>query len=173
MELWTFAFQYVVDQWNKTPKRNLEYKTLNEVFSDLRTRQSRKSATVNNFHPFGCPVYVLEKPLVDGGHAPKWYPHSILGIYLGYSRDHARNVAWVLNPNTDHMSSQYHVICDNMFTTVAATSGTDKIELWKGLHKTFPCPDIEGLFNQDTFNIRPSKDSPIKLNTDKHPIQTT
>eukprot|EP00957_Ditylum_brightwellii_P092884 7071442-Ditylum_brightwellii.AAC.1 len=76
------------------------------------------------------------------------------------------------NPNTDHISVHYHVIYDDMFTAEAATSDTDKIELWGGLHKTFPCPNIQGLFNQDTFNIKPSKITQIKSNTNEHPIQT-
>eukprot|EP00957_Ditylum_brightwellii_P029327 2217212-Ditylum_brightwellii.AAC.1 len=75
MELWTFAFQHAVDKWNNTPKRTLEYNTPNEVFSGMNTKQSSKSTTFKDFHPFGCPVYVLNNSLVDGGHAPKWHPH--------------------------------------------------------------------------------------------------
>ena len=128
MELWTFAFQHAVDQWNSSPKRELQYRTPDEVFSGLTSRQNSKNTTFQTFHPFGCPVYDLDKSLADGASIPKYKPRSRVGIYLGYSRDHARNVAWVLNPNTDHISAQYHVIFDDMFTTVAATSDTDKIE---------------------------------------------
>eukprot|EP00957_Ditylum_brightwellii_P136652 10421260-Ditylum_brightwellii.AAC.1 len=63
---------------------------------------------------------MLDKSLADGGHAPKWHPQSRVGIYLGYSRNHARSVAWVL------ISAQYHVTYDDVFPTVAATSDTDK-----------------------------------------------
>eukprot|EP00957_Ditylum_brightwellii_P057106 4327641-Ditylum_brightwellii.AAC.1 len=52
------------------------------------------------------------------------------------SRDHARNVAWVLNPNTDLISAKYQVIFDDMFTTVAVSLDTDTIDLWKDLHKS-------------------------------------
>eukprot|EP00957_Ditylum_brightwellii_P056064 4248881-Ditylum_brightwellii.AAC.1 len=62
----------------------------------------------SNFHPFGCPVYALDKRLADGNQTPKWNPRSRVSIFLGWSQDHARNGVWVLNPNTDHISAQYH-----------------------------------------------------------------
>eukprot|EP00957_Ditylum_brightwellii_P210380 15364904-Ditylum_brightwellii.AAC.1 len=64
-----------------------------------------------------------------------------MATYLGYFRDHTRNVAWVLNPNTDHISAQYHVMLDDMFTTIVASSDTDQIDTWKGLHKASSCLD--------------------------------
>eukprot|EP00957_Ditylum_brightwellii_P044128 3348432-Ditylum_brightwellii.AAC.1 len=108
MELWTFAFQHVVDQWNNTPKRNLEYKTPNEVFSGISARQSGKSTIFKDLQPFGCPVYVLDKCLADGGHAPKWHPHPTVGIYLGYSRDHPK---CCLGTQSQHRPRQCIVPC--------------------------------------------------------------
>eukprot|EP00957_Ditylum_brightwellii_P089460 6812397-Ditylum_brightwellii.AAC.1 len=128
MELWTFAFQHTVDQWNSSPKKEIQYRTPDEVFFGMTTRQNSKNITFQYFHPLGCPVYILDKSLANGASIPEWKPRSRVGIYLGYLRDHARNVAWVLNPNTDHISTQYHNIFDDMFTTVATTSDTDKIE---------------------------------------------
>eukprot|EP00957_Ditylum_brightwellii_P024076 1815878-Ditylum_brightwellii.AAC.1 len=75
---------------------------------------------LKDVHPVGCLVYVLDKSLADGASAPKWNPCLHVGIYLGRSTDHARNVARFLNPNTDHISAQYHVIFDGIFTTVTA-----------------------------------------------------
>ena len=46
----------------------------------------------------------------QGGKAPKWQPRSRVGIYLGHSPTHAGSVAMVLNPNTLHVSPQYHVV---------------------------------------------------------------
>eukprot|EP00957_Ditylum_brightwellii_P162369 12363753-Ditylum_brightwellii.AAC.1 len=58
-----------------------------------------------------------------------------------------------------------------MFITVTAISDTDKIEIWKGLHKPLPCPDISGVFNEDTFNNVPSTETPASIKTEEHPIQ--
>ena len=71
------------------------------------------------FHAFGSPCFVLDSRLQSGvAGAPKWDPRSRLGIYVGHSPSHAGNVALVLNPNTGHVSPQYHVVFDDGFTTV-------------------------------------------------------
>eukprot|EP00957_Ditylum_brightwellii_P195482 14894089-Ditylum_brightwellii.AAC.1 len=133
MELWTFAFRHAVDNWNTTPQKALDYRNPDEVFSDLTSRSKPRNQTFNIFLPFGCPVYILDKTITDGKKPPKWDPCSQVGIFLGYSRDHARNVAWVLNPTIDHISAQNHVIYDDMFTTVTVTTDADKINLCNGV----------------------------------------
>ena len=37
MELWTFAVRYAVDQLNDTPRKDLEFHTPNEIFSNVST----------------------------------------------------------------------------------------------------------------------------------------
>ena len=49
---------------------------------------------------------------------PKWEPRARVGIYLGRSPAHASTVALVLNPKTDLVSPQCHVVFDDDFTTV-------------------------------------------------------
>ena len=44
-------------------------------------------------------------------------PRAQLGIYLGFSPNHSRNVALVLNPTTGLVSPQYHVRFDDLFET--------------------------------------------------------
>jgi hypothetical protein len=62
----------------------------------------------------------LDSQLQSGiGGAPKWEPRSRLGIYIGHSPAHAGLVAMVLNPWTGHVSPQYHVVFDDLFTTVS------------------------------------------------------
>jgi len=42
-----------------------------------------KSLHLHDLHPWGCPVYVLDKCLQDGNHtSSKWDPHTWLGIYV-------------------------------------------------------------------------------------------
>eukprot|EP00957_Ditylum_brightwellii_P136425 10404898-Ditylum_brightwellii.AAC.1 len=76
MELWTFAFRHAMDNWNSTPMKALEYRTLDEVFSGLTSRSNPRNQTLKNFHPFGCPVYILDKAITDGKKLPKWDTHS-------------------------------------------------------------------------------------------------
>jgi hypothetical protein len=59
----------------------------------------------------------LEDHLATGKAIPKWMPRARLGIYLGFSTNHARNVALVLNPTTGLVSPQYHVRFDDLFET--------------------------------------------------------
>ena len=71
------------------------------------------------YHSFGSPCFILVSLLLSGvGGAPKWEPRSRLGIYVGHSPSHAGSVALVLNPQTGHISPQFHVVFDDHFTTV-------------------------------------------------------
>ena len=77
---------------------------------------------VNNnkkhWKPFGCPVSVLDESLQTGTPFSKWKQRARVGIYLGQSPIHNRNVALVLNRNTGHVSPQFHVKFDSSFQTV-------------------------------------------------------
>lgn len=111
--LWPFALQYYVESYN-TFHMDKEHRTPLMKFSG-----SLDLPDVTNFHPFGCPVFVLESKLQTSSKGlPKWDPRSRLGIYLGHSPLHAGSVALVLNPSTGHVSPQYHVVFDDKFTTV-------------------------------------------------------
>ena len=134
-ELWTFAVKHALDSWNNTPRKDLGYRSPNEAFAKLKTRTSRKTA-FENFHPFGCPVYVLDTKLRDGKSIPKWKPRSKMGIYLGQSDEHARSVALVLNPATDHISPQYHILYDDSYHTLNKPNLSDQIAIWTDISKT-------------------------------------
>ncbi len=87
---------------------------------------------LRNFHPFGCPVYVLDKALQNRKKIPKWNERARIGIYLGHSPSHARNVSLVLNLLTGLVSPQFHVQHDDGFTTVR--DGSDPpLSLWQQL----------------------------------------
>ena len=89
-------------------------------------------------HVFGCPTFVLEPALQDHKKLPKWYPHSCCGIFLSYSPEHSSSVGLVLNPNSGHVSPQYHLVYDDTFSTVPNAEGGVGFEL--------------ELFNQETWN---------------------
>ncbi len=70
-------------------------------------------------HIFGSPCFVLDSRLQSRiAGSPKWEPRYRLEIYVGHSPSHAGLVALVLNPRTGHVSPQFHVVFDDLFTTV-------------------------------------------------------
>ena len=74
---------------------------------------------INEYHPFECPVFVLDARIQIGQiDPPKWEPRTRVGIYLGHSPIHAVSIAMVFKPKTGHVSPQYHVVFDENFTTV-------------------------------------------------------
>ena len=88
------------------------------------------------FHTFGCPCFVLDARLQSGlGTVPKWEPRSRLGIYVGHSPAHAGTVALVLNPRTGHVSPQFHIVFDDLFTTVPFMNKSQVPPNWADLVK--------------------------------------
>ena len=49
---------------------------------------------------------------------PKWEPRSRLGIYLGFSLCHSRDVALVMSPSTGNLSPQFHVVFNDECSTL-------------------------------------------------------
>ena len=110
------------------------FRTPEDVFNEMK-RNKEPSSIFTDFHPFGIPVYVLAKKLQDSKSLKKWEPRSHVGVYLGQSREHASNVSYVLNLRTDHISAQYHLVYDDDFSTVTATTNSAAIKRWEGLNK--------------------------------------
>ena len=113
--LWPYALRQQNYAHMHTPDRSgkNDGKTPIEIFSGSEVRPNP-----DVFHPFGCPVYALNSDLATGKKIPKWLPRARLGLYLGFSPMHARNVALVLNTQTGLVSPQYHVKFDDLFETV-------------------------------------------------------
>ena len=57
-------------------------------------------------------------------------------IYLDCSSKHTSNVAYILNPKTDHISLQYHLTYDDDFATFSAKYPQDNVKIWEDLKKT-------------------------------------
>jgi len=83
-----------------------------ELFSSIHVGSNMK-----HVHTFGCPVFVLQNALASGKFLPRWSPHTHLGLNLGLSPTHARNVYLVLNLITRCVSPQYHCRFDDFFET--------------------------------------------------------
>jgi hypothetical protein len=62
-------------------------------------------------------VFALQNVLASGNQLPRWSPCTCLGLNLGPSLIHARNVYLVLNLITKCVSPQYHCRFDDFFET--------------------------------------------------------
>ena len=112
--LWPYALKISNDMLNHTPSpKDKAKRSPEQIFSKTVTHVNQK-----HYHPFGCPCYVLEDPLQDNKPYNKWKERSRVGIYLGQSPEHGRNVALVLNRYTGLVSPQFHVKFDDTFHTV-------------------------------------------------------
>ena len=87
-----------------------------------------------DYHTWVCPVFVLEPPLQGGPEGlPKWKPRASTRVYIGYPPLQAGSVNLVLNIRTGHVSSHYHVVFDNKFSTVDHTRKVTVPVNWKNL----------------------------------------
>jgi hypothetical protein len=73
---------------------------------------------MRHMHTFGCPVFALQNELASGGSILHWSPRTRLGVNLGPSSSHARNVNLVLNLHMGCISPQFHCRFDDFFETV-------------------------------------------------------
>jgi hypothetical protein len=108
--LWPFALKLSVDLHNATP--NTAGFTPEEIFTGTKS-----TSRLHTFHPFGCPIFVLEPSLCQGHKIPKWKPRSRVGVYLGMSPNHASSVPLVLSTTTGLVSPQFHVVFGDHFST--------------------------------------------------------
>ena len=110
LSLWPYAMRYATYITNYTPicdgKSRIELFTNSDVGTSLKT-----------FHTFGCPVFALNNELAAGNALPRWSPRARMGLNLGASPNHARNVNLVLNINTGLVSPQFHCKFDDFFET--------------------------------------------------------
>jgi hypothetical protein len=83
-----------------------------ELFSSIRV-----GCNMKHVHTFACPVFALQNALASGKLLPRWSPCAGLGLNLGPSPTHARNVYLVLNLMTGCISPQYHCWFDEFFDT--------------------------------------------------------
>ena len=112
--LWPFALSHAVYLWNHMPKKDSLLAPIELYTGTAMDHQEH----FKRLHVWGAPVYVLDPKLQDGKKLPKWNPRSRQGMYLGFSPEHSTLVSNVLNLRSGHVGPQYHVVIDDLFTTV-------------------------------------------------------
>ena len=152
-DLWSFAVLYAVNIWNHSPSQTRK--------CPLSASSTYSSPSLDHFHPFGCPVYILNRSLADGNSIPRWHPRSHLGIYLGRSPNHAKDVSLVLDLNTNYIFAKYHIIYDNKFETI--TNSNNNNNIWTTLF----IEQLQSTYNQylpppSTVDLQQHPSSPTK-----------
>jgi hypothetical protein len=109
--LWPYALQMANDVHMSTP--GVTGKAPIEMFSTVASATNPK-----HYHPFGCPVYALAARQQADDKVEKWLERARVGINIGMSPVHSRNVALVLSIETGHASPQSHIKHDDLFETV-------------------------------------------------------
>ena len=109
--LWPYALRNAALLHNSLPVLEDGTSRL-ELFSSIRVGSNLK-----HVHTFACPVFALQNELASGNSMPRWAPRARIGLNLGPSPIHARNVYLVLNLVTGCVSPQYHCRFDDFFET--------------------------------------------------------
>jgi len=113
VNLWPYALKMANDTYNDMPSLlDKEARSPMQLFSKSDTDINPK-----HYKPFGSPVFVLDSKPQGGQPFHKWSKRSRVGIYLGHSPVHARNVALVMDRDTGYVSPQFHVRFDKNFHT--------------------------------------------------------
>ena len=111
--LWPYAMRMANDSMNNTPSMCDKGRlTPEQLFSKTNVHINTK-----HYAPFGCPVYVLSEKRQAQKPSHKWTERAKVGIYLGPSPQHGRNVSLVLSRATGLVSPQFHVKFDINFDT--------------------------------------------------------
>ena len=126
--MWPMAVNYAVYTFNILPRPNGI--SPNDIFLGSRVPKYK----LRNLHVWGCPVYVLNPSLQAGKKIPRWEPRSKSGVFCGLRTIHSSEVPQVLNLTTVSITTQFHVVFDDLFTTVPSIEREDEPHLyWEDL----------------------------------------
>ena len=152
--LWPYAIRMANEAVNNCPSLQDETRRSPlQIFTKSKVAMNPK-----HFQTFGCPVYVLDNDLQQNAPFHKWKERSRVGIYLGTSPRHGRNVAMVLNRQTGLVSPQFHVKFDPSFHSVMQDTFESKWQEKAGF------TDEK---NQPTTNQKPT----IRINKKRKQLQ--
>jgi hypothetical protein len=112
--IWTYALT-ANDCRNYTPTNT------QDICPMSRFCETSSIPSFQNQHNFGCPTYVLKKELQDKKKMRKWTDRTRVGINLGYSSRHTRNVSLIPYLQTGLVSPQYHCSYNDLFEKTTGT----------------------------------------------------
>jgi hypothetical protein len=143
-QLWPYALRLAVHLHNNTPGSS--GLTPEEIFTGTKHK-----LRFSDFHPLGCPIFVLDPSLQQGHKTPRWKPRSRVGVYLGFSPEHASSVPLVLSTTTGLVSPQFHVVFDDYFTTTNCLKTNILPYNWSTLLNTSSSKFVDDDFDSTKF----------------------
>jgi len=139
--LWAFAVQHAAWLYNRLPNPLLGNCMPLEVF----TKEKSDHRDLWRTHVWGCPVFVLDPKLQNDKKIPKFNRRACMGQFLGFSHEHSSLVARVWNLATNYFSPQYHVVFDDLFTSIMNDKRLEDTVLEDIFEKLFvTCKDYYG-----------------------------
>ena len=125
IRLWAFAVTHAAWLYNRLPNKYLGMKSPLEVFTKCKSDHR----DLLRAHVWGCPAFVLDAKLQDGKKIPKFNRRARMGQFLGFSDEHSTLVGRVRNLSTNHVSSQFHVVYDDKFSSIYNAIRRDDVQL--------------------------------------------
>ena len=114
VRLWAFAITHAAWLYNHLPNKNLGWMSPMEILTKSRSGHCDLLRT----RLWGCPTFVLHPKLQDGKKLPKFKLRGRMGQFLGFSEEHSKSVAMIRNLTTNFVSPQWHVVYDELFSTI-------------------------------------------------------
>jgi hypothetical protein len=118
--LWPMAVTYTTHLYNHLPNAQ------GFCPADVFTGSTVPCHRLKDNHVRGCPIYVLDPHLQAGQKLPRWEPRSRRGVFIGFSNLHSSEAPLVLNLATGSITPQFHVIFDDVFSTVSSVERENK-----------------------------------------------
>ena len=130
-QYWPYALEQACNIWNHLPNERGGLTPM-ELFTGSKCP---RHDVILKARVWGCPAWVLDPKLQNGRKLPKWTKKAALGVYLGASAFHSETIGRVLNLSTGHISPQYHVMYDELFTSVRGelTAETMDPQVWRDM----------------------------------------
>lgn len=167
VHLWPAALKHYTNVRNSMPTQFIDGKRIGNTEPDRyeQSSLSRFSGTevepnLDHFHPFGCPVYVLEDSLQAQQSHNKWQDRSRVGIFLCHSPNHATSVPLVLNTRTGNVAPQFHCVYDDDFSTCKRDAKFVSLWQFKAKLSSLPAPATIG--RSDEQATRPNIPVPAR-----------
>jgi Reverse transcriptase (RNA-dependent DNA polymerase) len=151
-DLWPYALDYATWLYNHTPSLTHGWAPI-ELFCGVQFKCSQ----LQRVKVWGCPTYVLSPTLQDGRKIPKWAPRARRGQFLGFSTQHSSLIGLIRNPSTQHVSPQFHVVHDELFTTVCSVDEDNDtwVELFLS-HREYYGPEVDEETEPYDFSNNPA-----------------
>ena len=123
VDLWPFVLDHACWLHNHTPKSSHGWAPI-EIFCGTQVACKH----LQRVRVWGRPGNVLNPTLQDGKKIPKWAPKARRGQFLGFSWNHSSTIGLLRNLQTGSINPQFHVVFDELFTTVHSVDEDD--ETW-------------------------------------------